>query len=273
MNPYKFDEPICIAFSAGRSSAYMTEKIIDAGLPEGSVIVFCNTGKEEEISLEFARDCSFRWGLPIVFLEYRSGDEKFAVVTFETASRNGEPFEALIRKKNYLPNPVTRFCTSELKIRITSQYCKSIGLDIGEEESIVGFRYDEPRRVAKLKDKKRAPMYHAKVTKHDVVNYWKSQNFDLGLPSINGVTPNGNCDLCFLKSRYLNLSLVIQKPERADWWERMESFVRSDGVPTSADAAVFRADRPSYAAMKKFSIDQLGMFDPDEESISCFCGD
>jgi len=271
-NPYKLDEPIFVAFSGGRSSAYMLRKILDAGLPAGSVVVFCNTGKEEEATLEFVRDCAAIWGITVIWLEYRVGDEKFAIVDFETASRNGEPFEALIRKKQYLPNPVTRFCTSELKIRITAQYCKSIGLDIGEEESIVGFRYDEPVRVAKLADKSRAPMYHAKVTKKEVIEFWRSSPFDLGLPNINGVTPNGNCDLCFLKGQYQNLSLVIQKPSRADWWARMESFVRSKGVPTSADAAVFREDRPSYAAMKKFSIDQLSLFDPNEEGIDCFCG-
>lgn len=272
-NPYKFNEPICIAFSGGRSSAYMLRKILDAGLPAESRIVFCNTGKEEEATLEFVRDCADQWKMPIVWLEYRNSEEKFAVVDFESASRNGEPFEALIRKKKYLPNPVTRFCTSELKIRITAQYCKSIGLDAGEEDSIVGFRYDEPARVAKLKDKSRAPMYHAKAIKKDIIEFWRTSPFDLALSNINGVTPNGNCDLCFMKGQYQNLSLVIQKPSRADWWAHMETLIRSEGVPTSADAAVFRADRPSYAAMKKFSINQLSLFDPNEESINCFCGD
>ena len=68
-NPYKFNEPIHIAFSGGRSSAFMLKKIIDAGLPNGSQVVFCNTGKEMEETLEFVRDCSINWNVPIVWLE------------------------------------------------------------------------------------------------------------------------------------------------------------------------------------------------------------
>jgi hypothetical protein len=35
----------------------------------------------------------------------------------------------------------------------------------------------------------------------------------------------------------------------------------------------FSKDRPSYAQMLKFSKEQRDMFDPNEEAISCFCGD
>jgi hypothetical protein len=41
-------------------------------------------------------------------------------VTYETASRNGEPFEELLDRRQYLPNPVARFCTSELKMKVMS---------------------------------------------------------------------------------------------------------------------------------------------------------
>jgi hypothetical protein len=39
------------------------------------------------------------------------------------------------------------------------------------------------------------------------------------------------------------------------------------------DGAVFRKDRPSYQAMSQFTKDQSDMFDPNEETIACFCGD
>jgi hypothetical protein len=44
-------------------------------------------------------------------------------------------------------------------------------------------------------------------------------------------------------------------------------------LASKPSGAVFRSDRPSYAAMLKFSADQTDMFDPDDESIACFCGD
>ena len=52
------------------------------------------------------------------------------MVDYATASCKGEPFEALIRKRKYLPNPVTRFCTIDLKIRIIHKYLRSLGLSL-----------------------------------------------------------------------------------------------------------------------------------------------
>jgi hypothetical protein len=45
--------------------------------------------------LRFVQDCSEHWNVPIVWLEYQWAEkpgDRFKVVTFETASRNGEPF-------------------------------------------------------------------------------------------------------------------------------------------------------------------------------------
>jgi hypothetical protein len=44
-------------------------------------------------------------------------------------------------------------------------------------------------------------------------------------------------------------------------------------LASKPSGAVFRSDRPSYAAMMQFAADQTDMFDPNEEAISCFCGD
>jgi hypothetical protein len=68
-------------------------------------------------TLDFVRDCGERWNVPIVWVEYAPDGEKqrkFRVVDHRTASRQGEPYEALLRERRYLPNPVTRFCTTQL---------------------------------------------------------------------------------------------------------------------------------------------------------------
>ena len=121
---FLIDEPTVISFSGGRTSAYMLWRVLQAngGLPEEAIVVFANTGKEEEATLEFVRDCETNWGVEIHWLEYQNDDPKFRRVNFETASRNGEPFEMLIRKRKYLPNPVTRLCTAELKIQTIHKY-------------------------------------------------------------------------------------------------------------------------------------------------------
>lgn len=243
------------------------------GLPDDAIVCFANTGKEEEATLEFVRDCAEYWQVPITWLEFRDTEDRFEVVTFETASRNGEPFEALIRKRNYLPNPVTRFCTIDLKIRPIGRYLLSLGMAATKTEaenmSMIGMRADEQRRAAKIADKSRIPLVTAGITKEDVGAFWRAQPFDLGLPNNNGVTMHGNCDLCFLKGGAQILSLIAEKPARAVWWAGMEALA----LASKPSGAVFRSDRPNYASMAQFANDQADMFDKNEEAIACFCGD
>ena len=50
MNPFQINEPTCISFSGGRTSAYMLYKVLEAhqmSLPDEAVVCFANTGKEE----------------------------------------------------------------------------------------------------------------------------------------------------------------------------------------------------------------------------------
>jgi 3'-phosphoadenosine 5'-phosphosulfate sulfotransferase (PAPS reductase)/FAD synthetase len=277
---FKINEPTCISFSGGRTSAYMLWRVLQAGggvLPSQAIVCFANTGKEDEATLRFVQDCSERWNVPIVWLEYQAAEEtadRWRLVDFETASRNGEPFEALIRSRNFLPNPVARFCTVELKVRAIHRYLKTIGWT--EWDSMLGIRADEPRRLAKIgnqdygkHEEKCAPLGKAGITKEDVGAFWRSQPFDLGLPNNNGVTMHGNCDLCFLKGGAQVLSLIAEKPERAIWWAKMEALA----LASKPSGAVFRSDRPSYASMLQYSKEQINLFDPNEEAISCFCGD
>ena len=100
-DPFKITEPTVISFSGGRTSGYMLWRVLqsNSGLPDEAIVCFANTGKEDEATLQFVDDCSKNWSVPIVWLEYRLDDPKYAVVDFHTASRNGEPFEALITKK------------------------------------------------------------------------------------------------------------------------------------------------------------------------------
>ena len=67
------------------------------------------------------------------------------------------------------------------------------------------------------------------------------------------------------------LSLIAEKPERGIWWARMEALALA--LASKPSGAVFRSDRPSYKSMIQFAAEQKDMFDPNEESIACFCGD
>lgn len=286
-DPFKIDSPTCISFSGGRTSAYMLWRVLQAngGLPPEAVVLFANTGKEDEATLRFVRDCALNWEVPIIWVEYRNDEAAFEVVNYETASRNGEPFEAIIRKRNYLPNPVTRFCTSELKIRTMHKWLRAnwsaLGWDAEDLEwnQMIGIRADEMRRVSKIrarghstettKETMLMPLADAGVTVQDVNAFWAQQPFTLELPTFNGRTLAGNCDLCFLKPTQQVMSLIAEKPERVVFWAKMEALA----LASKPDGAVFRKDRPSYAKMAKFASEQRDMFDPNEEGIACFCGE
>ena len=272
-DPFLIDEPTVISFSGGRTSAYLLWRVLQSnhGLPDEAIVCFANTGKEEEATLEFVRDCSVNWNVPIHWVEYRANDPGFEEVSFETASRNGEPFEQLILKKKYLPNPITRFCTVEMKIKAIQKLLKSKGWKHNENMDWVGIRADEPRRVAKIA-RERLPLVTAGITAKDVGKFWSEQSFDLGLPNVNGKTLHGNCDLCFLKGAGQTLSLIAEKPERAIWWARMETLVQTSDK-SFGNGARFRKDRPSYKEMMNYAQKQTDFFGMDEESIACFCGD
>lgn len=277
-NPYFIDEPAAISFSGGRTSGKMLFKVIEAhggSLPDYLKVTFANTGREMPQTLDFVRDCGEKWGVEIVWLErfMRIGDDgerkynyTLKEVGFDTASRNGEPFMSLFDRP-YLPNPVARFCTQEMKIFAIRDYMNK---HFDEWVNIIGIRADEVRRYHKSNTAKNImPMFHAGETKKSVSDFWEAQDFDLELPNNGGVTDWGNCDLCFLKGMNKKLSIIRDKPELADWWIEAEARVTKQ---TGAHAT-FRKDQPNYKEMKIIATTQDSLFDYGDESISCFCGD
>lgn len=221
MKKYKLPEgSIQIAFSGGRTSAFMLHQILEANgdLPERCVVSFQNTGREMPQTLDFVQECGERWGVSIVWLEYRPTKPWFERVNHNSASRNGEPFDALIVKKKMLPNTAMRFCTVEMKIKTARRYCRGIGWD--KWTTARGIRADEKRRAKESPDKiitNWHPLVDAGVTKETIADFWESQPFGLRLPFINDGNPFGNCDMCFLKSEAAKASL-IRNTDRAQWW-------------------------------------------------------
>ncbi len=189
-------------------------------------------------------------------------------VDYQTASRRGEPFEAMIDARSFLPNPVMRICTQELKIRPMKEFALAAGFD--HWTNVIGLRADEPRRVAKTTAPNRerweneCPLARAGVTEGDVMAFWRSQPFDLRL-----MPHEGNCDLCFLKGRAKLERIIRARPELVDWWAAQEAKPFGAG-----DDARFRHDRPSYSAMREMvrRTPLLPMFD-EEDALPCACTD
>ena len=264
-SPYYINEPAAISFSGGRTSAYMLHKILEAHdgtLPDDVQVTFANTGKEMPETLDFVQACSDHWDVPIVWLEFQGSKkaDQPKIVNYKTASRNGEPFDRLTTEKSFLPNAMMRFCTQELKIVPIEKH-------MGDEFlTVVGIRADEPRRVAKQRAKPDylVPLADAGVVVQDIRDFWAVQNFGLDLPMMpSGVSNMSNCDLCFLKGMSIKMSIIRDQPELADWWEAQEQKIKG----------TFHKDNPSYSQMKLIASDQGNLFEFDDESIPCFCGD
>ena len=210
-NPFIINAPTVIAFSGGRTSAYMLWRILQAnkGLPEEAIVCFTNTGKEDEATLKFVKDCEDNWDCKIHWLEYQDSVDpksRFKIISYESASRNGEPFEAVINAKKFLPNIHMRFCTQELKIKVIDRFIESLGMKLDETERLMGIRADEQRRVAKI-GLQNCPLAQDGITSYDIGKFWEANNFDLNLPKV-GLNTLSNCDLCFLKGDKLLYSLI-----------------------------------------------------------------
>jgi 3'-phosphoadenosine 5'-phosphosulfate sulfotransferase (PAPS reductase)/FAD synthetase len=232
--------------------------------PDDYIVLFQNTGKEMPETLDFIHECDQRWGLNVVWLEYRFG-HNFEVVNYHTASRNGRPFDELIaHNKHFLPNSMVRYCTNQLKLQTGRRYLKSLG--IKEWDSYVGIRYDEPRRWRK--DSKLPkyvelfyPLVEWKVTKEDVLKFWAEQDFNLAINE-----PYGNCDCCFLKGKGLLSTIAKERPDLFEWWENHENN-RYGGY--DAVAGGFKKGI-TYKAIRELAQKSPGMFDGDP-SFECFC--
>lgn len=275
-DPFIIDGPCLWSFSGGRTSAYMLWRALEAyggKLPDDHVVAFANTGKERPETLRFVYECGLWWGVDIVWLEFvsRSGpsDGRYERVSYNSASRDGEPFARLIKAKSYAPNSVMRFCTEEMKVNTIRHF---IAAELGwtEWSNAVGLRHDEGHRVMKALARNhegkspwvtKVPLANAKVTVRDVKAFWEAQPFDLGLRSYEG-----NCDLCFLKGRGTIKALIREKPGCADWWIKQER----------TNKGRFSKEH-SYADLAREVAQQPHLFDEpldDEHDAECglWCG-
>lgn len=262
-DPFLITGPAYISFSGGRTSGDMLARCLERGLQPDVHVLFANTGKERNETLDFVRDVQVNFGVSIRWLEYRPAG--FVEVSYETASRNGEPFELLIAAEHALPNRTMRFCTMRLKLAPMRAFMLDQGYD--HFTNVVGIRADEPGRVAKLFGRVQpnyedlhVPMWQAGINHPMVLNGWKQRGFDLALG------PNdSNCDLCFLMGAAERLRRMRQDLSRADWW-----LLQQD--KTGAKWINPKSGRPSYERLVQIasSNERLPHIE-DDPAEDCTC--
>jgi hypothetical protein len=189
------------------------------------IVVFANTGKEREETLQFVNKCDEVFGFNTVWIEAETDPRtkygvKAKVVNYMTANRTGAPFEEVI-KKHGLPNRTTPHCSRQLKQEAIRAYARSIGWVGKRYKTAIGIRVDETRRINLDTAKKQNLIFPlvtmAPTTKLDVNEFWLKQPFDLELKSYEG-----NCDFCWKKSFRKLMTLATEHPEMPEWWHNME---------------------------------------------------
>lgn len=225
MNPRR----LLISFSGGETSAYMTWRILnDPALRsrwDEILVVFANTGEENEETLEFIRDCDAHFGFGTVWIEgvqrhnQRAGPT-YRIVDFDTASRCGEPFEDAIRKYG-IPNAKFKDCTRNLKQKPIEAYAKDVGWGSpGSYDLAIGIRDDETDRVSVRAKERRLVyplVYDVPMTKPKINFWWSQQLFRLRLKHWQG-----NCKWCWKKSKRKHMTIIRHTPEAFAFPRRME---------------------------------------------------
>jgi 3'-phosphoadenosine 5'-phosphosulfate sulfotransferase (PAPS reductase)/FAD synthetase len=209
-----------ISFSGGRSSAVMARMLKQWFAFEDTkiIVTFANTGCEHEDTLRFVNDCDREWGLDVVWLEAQvfHGERKgirYKIVNYETASRNGEPFEEVIKKYG-IPNQTNPHCTDKLKTTVMESYLKDQGFYKGKTKcnyyTAIGIRADECDRISARKEERKLcyPLVEWGWTKQKIIDYMKQFKFDLQLPE-----HLGNCTWCWKKSLRKHLTLAQDYPQ------------------------------------------------------------
>ncbi len=192
---------LVVSFSGGETSAFMAQWLWRHKQNEYDIyFVFANTGEENEETLKFVQQCSSHFGFHVTWIEavVNHNERKgtgFKEVTYHTASRNGEPFEDVIKKYG-IPNVKSLHCSRELKERPISSYIKYMEWD--DRLLAIGIRNDEIDRQNKDKDKLKIiyPLIYMKpMTKSAINFYWSNMPFRLELKGYEG-----NCKTCWKKS-------------------------------------------------------------------------
>ncbi|MFU2146116.1 phosphoadenosine phosphosulfate reductase family protein [Hafnia paralvei] len=272
---------LLILNSGGLTSAHMTRRLLTEYADEYEmVVVFANTGQENNETLDFVRDCDVNFGFNTVWIEAVVHAGRVAtshkVVNYETAKRSGEPFEQVVEKYG-IPNHSYPHCTRELKENPIHSYVRSIGWKKGEYLTAIGIRADEPRRVKRSVSKQTGqiriyPLVDMFPTdKLDVLDFWEQQSFRLKLKDYQG-----NCKVCFKKS-----DKKLQQIYR-DNWHHFDIFAYLEnqyghvggnsikGKPSDEPRKFYRGYRSVRDLIASFDLSQpLPPVDDEETNEGC----
>lgn len=220
-----------VSFSGGRTSAFMSIWLKENMADRYDMrFVFANTGWEHPDTLRFVNEVDRRYDLSVTWVEAAINPKMgkgttHRIVTYETASRNTEPFDSMCAKYG-LPNQTFKHCTRELKLKPIQSYFNSIGW--AGTTTAIGIRADETRRV-NAKTAEAGKLIYPLIsmiptTKDEVLAYFEDFDWDLKIEE-----HQGNCIGCFKKSDRKLLTLYREHPENFAFPVRLDQLYRNVG--------------------------------------------
>jgi hypothetical protein len=189
-------------------------------------------------------------------------------------------FEEVIKKHaNYLPNQVTRFCTTDMKVVPIAQWCYD-NTDVPVEMRI-GFRANEINRANKMIDRQvdgienfkfkigekngrnkwkelpyrkvKFPLIEDRIFKDTIEEFWKDKPVRFAY--------RNNCVGCFHRNELMLKHMSVKAEKQFDWFvnvEKTHSSTFKKGI--------------SYEKIKNHRL-QLDLFDEDfNDCDSGYCG-
>jgi len=197
---------------------------------------------------------------------------------------SGDTFDEILKKKNgYLPNVMTRYCTTHLKmIPIKNWWQKNINEIV---EMDIGFRANETNRANKLLAKcdkdgiqsdkfivgkskirnkwslikwrvPKFPLIEDRILADDIYKYW---NNNKSVPFIKGYY--NNCVGCFHRNPIFLKKMSTEHPEKIKWFAKQEE--KSKG---------FWKNDIKYKDIIKWDLQQELSFDDFSDCDSGYCG-
>ena len=254
-------EKLLISFSGGRTSAYMTQWLLKNMSDKHEIIVvFANTGEEEEATLEFTRKCDEHFGFNTVWveavprvrrlingkrhiftvwgwkrIERRLKKDGFTEVGIETlfpSSKIGVTakvvnFETANRTGEPFKQMIAKQGIPNKKYPHCSRDLKqrairSYAREIGwtDYHTAVGIRSDEVDRISNEREKEK--LVYPLISYHPTTREAINKFWGKMPFDLELKSYEGNCKVCWKKSLRKLLTIAKEHPERFEKFEEFE---------------------------------------------------
>lgn len=262
-------ENILVSFSGGRTSAFMCWWLINhMSHVYNFVFVYANTGLEHEKTLEFIDKVDKFLNLNLIWLEAVINKQQgkgtdYTIVDFKTACRGNRLFKDMSESYG-LANKQFPHCTRELKIVPIKKFGNDY-FGFKNYRQALGIRIDEPKRFKMDFENYIQPLASiVKVTKQEIIDFWKKQPFDLEIEE-----HYGNCVTCYKKSDKKLKMIADENPHYFDSFIELEElYAKVKTTEEKGGRVIFRGFRTATDVKNNLNL-PLKLQEIDECAEEC----